>query len=124
MGPDGKSRRTNGDLYFAEVRQFDEIFRESQAMQSREDQQQQQQGQGNQTRKLTELQKQIISATWKLQRDGATPKYADDAKVVGDSQQQALEQAEEAAGEAPSPRAQAMWKTATQEMGKAIETLK
>ena len=121
IGPDGKVRRTNGDLYFAEVRPFDEIFRESQNMESGE---QQGGGQGNQTRKLTELQKQIINATWKLQREGAKGKYTDDAKVVLDAQQQALAQAEEAAEEARAPRQQAMWKQATQEMEKAIDKLK
>jgi hypothetical protein len=123
IGPDGKVRRTNGDLYFAEVRPFDEIFREAQNMESG-DEPEPPGGQGNQARKLTELQKQIISATWRLQRDGAKPKYADDAKVVLDSQQQALAQAEEAAEEARSPRQQGLWKAATQEMEKAIEKLK
>lgn len=122
IGPDGKVRRTNGDLYFGEVRPFDEIFRESQNMESGEDESPP--GQGNQARKLTELQKQIISATWRLQRDGAKPKYADDAKVLLDSQEAALAQAEEAAEEARSPRQQSMWKSATQEMEKAIEKLK
>ena len=28
IGPDGKSRRTDGDMYFAEVRHFEEIFRQ------------------------------------------------------------------------------------------------
>lgn len=124
IGPDGKVRRTSGDLSFAEVRPFDEIFRESQNMQSPEDQQQSPGGQGNARRKLTELQKQIINATWKLQRDGTTPKYADDAKVVGESQAQALAMAEEAQGEARTPREQAMWQEATQQMEKAIEKLK
>ncbi len=122
IGPDGKLRRTNGDLYFAEVRPFDEIFREGQNMESEDSDQQS--GQGNQTRKLTELQKQIINATWKLQRDGAKPKYADDAKVVLESQEQALAQATEAAEEARSPRQQAQWKSVTQEMEKATEKLK
>ncbi len=121
IGPDGKPRRTNGDLYFAEIRPFDEIFRESQNMESGEPGQGQQ---GNQARKLTELQKQIINATWKLQREGAKPKYADDAKVVLESQEQALAQASEAAEEARAPRQQAQWKSVTQEMEKAIEKLK
>ena len=47
IGPDGKVRRTNGDLYFAEVRPFDAIFRESQDMPSDEDQQGQQGGGNN-----------------------------------------------------------------------------
>ncbi|MSU22827.1 MAG: hypothetical protein EXS32_03285 [Opitutus sp.] len=124
LGPDGKLRRTSSDLFFGEVRPFDEIFRESQGMQTEEQQQQQQQsGQGNQSRRLTELQKQIINATWKLQRDGATPKYADDAAVVHDSQKQALEQAEETAGNARSPRETALWGAATKEMELALEKL-
>ena len=63
-GPDGKVRRTSGDLFFAEVRPFEEVFREGQGM---DGQSQQQGGQaGSQTSRLAELQKQIISATWKL----------------------------------------------------------
>ena len=120
IGPDGKLRRTKGDLYFAEVRPFDEIFRESQNMESGESGGG---GGGNQTRKLAELQKQIISATWKLQRDGAKGKYADDVKVVRESQQQALAMAEEAAEEARGPRQQAMWKEATKNMQTAIDKL-
>lgn len=123
VGPDGKPRRTMGDLFFAEVRPFDEIFRESQDMQS-PDSDQQQGGQGNQARQLTELQKQIINATWKLQRDGATPKYADDVKVVTESQQQALAQAAAGQQQAQGPREQAMWRAATQEMETAIDRLK
>ena len=124
-GPDGQVRRTSGDLYFAEVRPFDEIFRESQNMESGDEEKQPQQGgQRNQARKLTELQKQIISATWKLQRTGATSSYAEDAKVVSDAQAQALAQAEETAEEARAPRQQALWKTVTSEMEKAIEKLK
>jgi hypothetical protein len=121
IGPDGKVRRTSGDLYFAEVRPFDEIFRESQNMESGESEGG---GQGNETRKLTELQKQVISATWKLQREGAKPKYAEDANVVLEAQQQALAQAGEAAEEARSPRQQGLWKSVTQEMEKAVEKLK
>ncbi|MCX6950669.1 MAG: hypothetical protein NTV51_00535 [Verrucomicrobia bacterium] len=122
IGPDGKIRRTSSDLFFAEVRPFDEIFRESSGMDS-EEQPGQQQGQGNQTRKLVELQKQIINATWRLQRDGVSPKYTEDAKIVAESQQQALAQAEEAMEKAQSPRAQAAWSTATSEMKKAIDEL-
>ena len=75
VGPDGKVRRTSGDLFFAEVRPFDEIFRESQNQESGESEDQPPKGQ--EARKLTEIQKQIISATWKLQRDGERPGYAE-----------------------------------------------
>jgi hypothetical protein len=71
-GTNGKVRRTAGDLFFAEVRGFDEIFREGM------------QGDaggggggggGGQTDggKLLELQKKITSATWNLQRQYGTP---------------------------------------------------
>ncbi len=72
IGPDGQPRRSASDMYFAEVRPFDEVFRQGQG-QAGGDQEQQQQaggqsGGGNQQAQLAELQKQIINATWKLQR--------------------------------------------------------
>ncbi len=75
IGPDGLLRRATGDLFFAEVRPFEEIFREGQGMDA------QQQGQAGQQEsppaRLAELQKQIITATWKLQREhGASPQPA------------------------------------------------
>lgn len=121
IGPDGKVRRTSGDLYFGEVRPFDEIFRENQNMEGGDSEQQG--GQGNEARKLSELQKQVINATWKLQREGRTPRYAEDVKVVRDGQEQALAQANQAAEEARSPRQQATWKSVVVEMERATEKL-
>jgi hypothetical protein len=71
-GPDGQVRRTFSDMFFAEVRPFEEIFRQDQSGESEnQNQQRNQQGNqgGNQNTKLAELQKQIVIATWKLQRD-------------------------------------------------------
>ena len=75
-GPDGQVRRTFSDMFFAEVRPFEEIFRQDQSASAGQNQQQQQnqnqqgnQGGGNQNTRLAELQKQIVIATWKLQRD-------------------------------------------------------
>ncbi len=124
VGPDGQVRRTKGDLFFAEVRPFDEVFRESQGMQSQDDTQQQGGGGNSPTRKLTELQKQIINATWRLQRDGATPHYVEDVKVVTDSQAQANDQANESRDKAQGPREQALWKAASDEMEKALTKLR
>src|SRR5205814_1972710 len=50
IGPDGQPRRTATDMYFAEVRPFEEIYRQGDA----EDGQPQQSGQGNQAQKLAE----------------------------------------------------------------------
>ena len=99
----GQLRRTSGDMYFAEVRQFDEIFRQGQALsadQQRQQQQQQQQGGQNAqaAQQLAQLQKDIMNATWKLIRReiGAKPTddFAADAKEVAESQAKAREQAD------------------------------
>jgi hypothetical protein len=84
LGPDGQSRRTMGDLYFGEVRPFDEIFREGQGMDAAGAAGQ---GQGGEDRtgKLTELQKQIVNATWKLQRDNAASKSGTSKGPAGNS---------------------------------------
>jgi len=71
-------RRTFSDMYFAEIRPFDEIFRADQngdAENGNRNQRQQgnQQGGGNQNTRLAELQKEIVVATWKLQRDQHGP---------------------------------------------------
>lgn len=71
-GPDGKPRRTFSDIFFAEVRPFEEIFRADQS--GAEDQNQGGGGgQGNNGTRLAELQKQIVIATWKLQREKQNP---------------------------------------------------
>jgi hypothetical protein len=66
-GPDGKPRRTFSDIFFAEVRPFEEIFRPEQSGMS--DEEGQGQGQQSPSVKLAELQKEIVVATWKLQQN-------------------------------------------------------
>ncbi len=73
IGPDGKVRRTTGDLFFAEIRPFEEVFRQGQSMSGGQEQQQRQgERQGGPAERLGELQKQIVNATWNLfRRTGA-----------------------------------------------------
>jgi hypothetical protein len=100
IGPDGQPRRTSGDMFFAEVRHFEEIFRQGEAPSSSESEQQEQEQNGNaqQAEKLAELQKQIINATWKLirreTRARPTDTLAGDAKTVAESQKSAIDQAD------------------------------
>jgi hypothetical protein len=75
-GPDGKARRTFSDIFFAEVRPFEQVFRADQSGASESQQRNQNQNQnggrgGNQSPRLAERQKQIVIATWKLQQPGA-----------------------------------------------------
>jgi hypothetical protein len=113
VGPDGKPRRTASDMYFAEVRPFEEIFRESQSFQDQQNQEQQQnQGdnqQNQQADQLARLQKQIISATWNIKqqadRSGGMEGHKEDLEVVRQSQTGALEQARKALTQAEDPSA-------------------
>ncbi|HRZ36912.1 MAG TPA: hypothetical protein P5534_11170 [Candidatus Paceibacterota bacterium] len=88
IGPDGQPRRTMGDLFFAEIRPFDEVFREGQSGESQAQQEQAgnepSEGQGRPSTRLAELQKQIVSATWKLQRDQAARAPATEASAGND----------------------------------------
>jgi hypothetical protein len=67
-GPDGQVRRTFSDMFFADVRPFEEVFRPDESGGGESG------GQGGSpATKLAELQKQIVIATWKLQRDKTAP---------------------------------------------------
>lgn len=96
QGPGGEVRRAMSDMFFAEVRHFEDIFRESEpppgaGMQG------QRKGQADQ---LVNLQKQVVNATWRLIRDTNAGRRMDDAAgdvgVVKQSQEIAMAQVKEA----------------------------
>ena len=100
IGPDGQPRRTSGDMFFAEVRPFEEIFRQGEQPPSGSAENEEQEGQQGNARasdQLAELQKEIINGTWKLirreTRAKPTDKLAEDGKVLEESQHAAIEQA-------------------------------
>jgi hypothetical protein len=75
---------------------------------------------------VTELQKQVISATWKLKRTAPaepTEAFKADAIVVKESQADALAQAEEASVDVDDPRLAAAWNRAKAAMTEAHEAL-
>jgi len=97
---EGKVRRTTSDMFFAEVRLFEEIVREGQP----------QSGQGTpgagEAGELIKIQKDIVNAAWRLVRDHENGKtfeaLASDVEVLRESQlvviakvDQALEQVED-----------------------------
>lgn len=100
----GEIRRIDSDLFFAEVRPFEESFRESDASATEQRQQQQRQQQnspaGQQAEELSELQKKIMTAAWNILRswptdnttDSLTPEFKEKIEVVKTSQEQAFEQ--------------------------------
>jgi hypothetical protein len=127
IGPDGRVRRTASDMYFAEVRPFEEIYREGQNNQSEQERQQQQSGNGQQAEKLAELQKQVITATWNIQRKETGPQpsanYKKDLPVVSEAQQQAREQLDALLEKLEDPRTKAFAETAAREMDRALKEL-
>ncbi len=92
IGPDGKLRRTQSDMFFAEVRPFEQIFREGQPPPGGQSQQQGQNGQ--QAQELAELQKEIINATWRVIREqnanSQTEKFEENIDLLIESQSSAL----------------------------------
>lgn len=81
----GKVRRVMSDMFFAEVRHFEDIFREMEAMGG---QGKPKQGEAD---KLVEMQKEVINATWKLIRLSGSGKTFEqigpDVDVVKQSQE-------------------------------------
>jgi len=125
VGPDGKPRRTQSDIFFAEVRPFEEIYRPGDD--SSGGQPPPGGGQGQEATKLADLQKQIITATWNLKRaedDAAaaapSEKFLKDEPVVKDSQAEALGMAQKLAEKIEEPKSAAMAATVMQEMQRAL----
>ena len=114
IGSDGERRQVASDMFFAEVRHFEEIFRQGQAPTAGEQQQQQQQQQqengqnSEQAQELAELQKEIINATWKVirresgrasRKRGLSETFASDVELLSQSQATAIEGLAELASE-------------------------
>ncbi len=138
LDEDGQPRRIVTDMYFAEVRPFDEVFRQADQNAEQQEQQQQQnqngQQQGGQGEELLELQKQIISASWNINRlatsKGLPERSKDDLATVAQSQTQALEMLGEVAAQAEGDQeadvavAQTSMNRAVEQLEKASESLK
>jgi hypothetical protein len=105
VGPDGNPRRTTSDIFFAEVRPFEQIFREGTPPPANSPSQSQspaEQQNAQQADQLIEIQKQIVAAIWNLIRQAdlagsahetaLAPSMIESANVIHASQQAALEQ--------------------------------
>lgn len=141
IGPDGRLRRSASDMFYAEVRPFEEVFREGQSRPQSESEEQNGEA-GSESSRLAELQKQILNATWKLQRDNhvgldqsagaegekkparpTSPDYVKDVGVVEESQKEALRQAGAGKERAQSAELKALWDNVEKEMKDAADHL-
>ncbi len=129
FGPGGELRRTESDMYFAEVRPFEEIFRQGEQPPGGQQQQQQQNQSPNtmQAQQLAQLQKEIINATWKVIRREITSKltepFADDVEQIRLSQASALEQGTALVEKLQDPQSQEHGEAVLKAMQEAISLL-
>ncbi|MFP6650116.1 MAG: hypothetical protein VB817_11670, partial [Pirellulaceae bacterium] len=128
---DGNLRRTFSDMMFAEVRPFEEIFRQGQQPPGGEQQQQQQQ-QGEseneqQAGELADLQKQIISATWNIlrreTRAEVSETFTDDLRLLMVSQQQVIDQVNQLKQALQDQRSRTHADSATDKMQNVLQQL-
>ncbi len=122
-GPKGEVRRSMSDMFFADVRHFEDIFREMEAPPSEPGEPKQK----AESDKLVELQKQIVNATWRIIRDtnaGRTMESAaPDVQVVHESQNLALEQTKEAMEKVEDAEAKQALTEAWKSMKDALDPL-
>jgi len=129
LAADGTERRSYSDLMFAEVRRFEEIFRESQQAGEQQQQQQgQQEQQGSAVDGVLKLQKEIISATWNTIRTEAVSRrngsFTENVETIAESQGQAIDQLEDAIAKLDGePKMTQLAKRAMEEMTAARKKL-
>jgi hypothetical protein len=129
---EGKPRRTESDMYFAEVRPFEEIFRQGEQQpgdQAQRERQNQQQGQNEQdAQNVAMTQKDIINATWKVIRreisEKLTPNFAEDVEQIRAAQEVAAEKATGMAERLQDEKSQEHLADALSQMATAVEQLK
>lgn len=125
VGPDGQVRRTASDIYFGEIRPFEEIFREDRS--GAKPPKEGAGGQGEEAEKLAELQKQIIAATWKIQGRETAAKvsgaFSNDVTVVRESQEKAIGLLEALKEKARDEKTKKLADTAQEAMEKAVDLL-
>ncbi len=136
LGPDGMARRTTSDIYFAEIRPFEEIFRESESFMDEQAQAQPPQAaedpNGEQAPRLqgeplAQLQKQIMTATWNIKQrtdlGAEASAVTEDLTLVRDAQSDALASARGALEEARDADAASALARATDAMDQALDHL-
>lgn len=120
-GAEGEVRRAMSDMFFAEVRNFEDIYREAEAPPGEPP------PQAGQLDKLLDLQKQVINATWRVIRDTQAGKsletVAADVKVVQQSEEIALAQTKDAMEKATDTQVKGALTEAWKNMRDAITPL-
>jgi len=119
-GANGQTRRSMSDMFFAEVRHYEDIFREMEAPPGAGGEEQK-----GQADELVNLQKQVVNATWRLVRDAAAGKkhevMASDVDVVRESEQISQEKTTEAIERIEDEEMRSALRSAVKAMEKAVQ---
>ncbi|TWU51176.1 hypothetical protein [Rubripirellula reticaptiva] len=122
---DGNPRRTESDMYFAEVRPFDQIFRQGDPPPGGEPSPPS--PQEAQAEELAEIQKEIISATWRVIREHRTEKanagFSEAIALLSESQTEAMTKLDELAGKVKDPQSQQFIGEIRSAMASALEII-
>lgn len=123
---EGSVRRVDGEMFFAEVRPYDEIFREGQSPPG-ESQPKEESENAKKAEEIAELQKQIISGTWNIVRNPKARKQLDtftaDIQVLSDSQSETFTQTDAMEEEIRDPKSLEYLEQVREAMTSAIELL-
>lgn len=123
---EGAVRRVDGEMFFAEVRPFEEIFREGQSPPG-EPQPKEESENAKKAEELAELQKQIVSGTWNIVRNPKSKKQLDsfsaDIQILSDSQTEAFTQTDALEEEIRDPKSLEYLSQIREAMTSAIQSL-
>ena len=130
IGPDGKPRRTLSDMYFAEVRPFEQIYRQGEQP-SEGEQQQQQQGQvaaiSNKPKSSPSCKSKssMPLGNWSAARTRAKPtaEFTKDSGLVKESQQSAITRRGQWPKRSKTPNPAAICESAQSHMKQALSQL-
>ena len=126
IAPDGKTRKVLSDMYFMEVRHFEEIFREGRSSSSAS-KSGKKGGNAQQAEKLAEQQKQIINATWKIIRREikaiVSAEYVGDITAIQEAQQALIAATVKLASKVKSQQSKVIIDSITQKMQETVALL-
>lgn len=126
IAPDGSRRKVLSDMYFMEVRHFEEIFKQGRSANS-SSKSGKSGGNAQQAEKLAEQQKQIINATWKIIRreikETVSSEFAEDVNTLQQAQQALITAVIKLASKVKSQKSKAVIDSISQKMQETVSLL-
>ncbi len=126
IAPDGSRRKVLSDMYFMEVRHFEEIFKEGRSANSAS-KSGKSGGNAQKAEKLAEQQKQIINATWKIIRreikQTVSSEFVEDLNTLQQAQQALVTELIKLASKVKSQKSKVIIDSVSQKMQETVSLL-